>query len=369
MYSRSGLEKGRFMESRVQGISNTVFFALVFAATLLFHGCGGSGSTGLASARISGVSLDGTADGFAVNPSSTTVIEPLQQAQPVPASMTDPIRLHVPETVHAAQGIYSWFQLEAVDGVQPYSFTASGLPEGFELATATGFVGGTPTASGVASISFTVTDASGTAFSAFSLMTIAPALSISCLPEMHFTFDKPVSTLFAFPLEGKAPYEFAVTGLPPGLNLRVDRNSAAYLMGVPDQLGSHSVTLSVKDAAGAEAQADIVISVSRAGYWVETCVSSLLVGDSFNQLVCKAKGGTPMVGKYGAESYEYTITGLPPGIALVSYTDGTVNGSTQFGALVTGTATTAGNYVITAVAMDKAGVSAKGMGLIRIEPR
>lgn len=357
------------MRVRAYTVPKAVLFALVLAATLVFHGCGGSGSSGTASARVSGVSLDGNADGFGVSPASTTATGTVQQAEPAPPATIDPLRLYVPAEVHAAQGIYSYFQLEAVDGVPPYAFTASGLPEGFGLGTATGFVGGTPVASGVATITFSVTDASGTAFSAVSFMTIAPSLSISCLSEMHFTFEKPVSTLFAVPLAGMEPYEFTVTGLPPGLNLRVDRNRLAYLMGSPDQLGSHSVTLFVKDAAGAEAQADVVISVSRAGYWVETGVARIRVGDSFNQLVCKAKGGTPRVGIYGTEVYEYAITGLPPGITLVNYLEGTGNGSTQFGALVAGTATTAGNYVITAIAVDQTGISAKGLGFIQIEPK
>ncbi|MBP7633317.1 hypothetical protein KBA41_04045 [Candidatus Ozemobacteraceae bacterium] len=353
------------MNVRGRGISKIVFFMLSLAAAMTFHGCGGSDSTRLASVQISGLSTDGTAEGSGTSPASGTV--PL--AAPAAADEPDPLRLYVPAAIHGAQNIYSYFKLEAVDGVPPYTFTASGLPEGFGLGTSTGFVGGTPVATGVATITFTVTDASGTAFSAFSVMTVVPGLSISCLTQMHFTFEEQVSTLFAVPLAGKAPYEFTVTGLPPGLDLRIDRDRLAYLMGAPEWLGSHSVTLFVKDAEGAEAQADVVISVSRAGYWVETGVAYLRVGDTFNQLICHAEGGSPTVGIYGTKTYEYSVSGLPPGIALVAYAEGAVDGSNQFGALVAGTVTTVGDYVVDVTAVDRNGIPVKGMGYIRVDPK
>ncbi|HQG27408.1 MAG TPA: putative Ig domain-containing protein, partial [Candidatus Ozemobacteraceae bacterium] len=356
--------KGVVMGIRGRGMSRIVFFLAALLAAMTFHGCGGGGSSSrLASVQISGLSADGSADG------SGLATEAIPLAAPAVASEPDPLRLYAPAAIHAAQNIYSYFKLEAVDGVPPYTFTASGLPEGFGLGTSTGFVGGTPVATGVATITFTVTDASGTAFSAFSVMTIVPGLSISCLTQMHFTFDQQVSTLFAVPLAGRAPYEFTVTGLPPGLDLRVDRNRLAYLMGAPDRLGSHSVTLFVKDADGAEAQADVVISVSRAGYWVETGVAYLRVGDTFNQLICQARGGSPLTGIYGTKTYEYAVSGLPPGIALVTYAEGAVDGSNQFGALVSGTATTVGNYVIDITAVDTTGAPVKGMGFIQVDPK
>lgn len=344
-------------------MSRIVFFLMAFLAAMTFHGCGGGSPPRLASVQISGLSADGSANDSGL---ATTAV-PL--ATPPLASEPDPLRLYAPAAIHAAQNIYSYFELEAVDGVPPYAFTASGLPEGFGLGTSTGFVGGTPVATGVATITFTVTDASGTAFSAVSVMTIVPGLSISCLTQMHFTFDEQVSTLFAVPLAGKPPYEFTVTGLPPGLALRVDRNRLAYLMGAPDRLGSHSVTLFVKDADGAEAQADVVISVSRAGYWVETGVAYLRVGDTFNQLICQARGGSPLVGIYGTKNYEYAVSGLPPGIALVTYAEGAIDGSNQFGALVSGTATTVGDYVVDITAVDTTGISVKGMGFIEVDPK
>lgn len=351
------------MRIRGRGMSRIVLFLAAFLAAMTFHGCSGGSSPRLASVQISGLSADGSTDGSGL---ATTAVS---LAAPVVASTPEPLRLYAPAAIHAAQNIYSYFKLEAVDGIPPYTFTASGLPAGFGLGTSTGFVGGTPVATGVATITFRVMDASGTAFSAVSVMTIVPGLSISCLTQMHFTFEKQVSTLFAVPLAGTAPYEFTVTGLPPGLALRVDRNRLAYLMGAPDRLGSHSVTLFVKDADGAEAQADIVISVSRAGYWVETGVAYLRVGDTFDQLICQARGGSPLIGIYGTKTYEYAISGLPPGVALVTYAEGAVDGSNQFGALVSGTVTTVGDYVVKITAIDTRGVTVKGMGFIEVDPK
>ncbi len=74
------------------------------------------------------------------------------------------------------------FTLEAGGGTPPYSWTATGLPNGVTVA-ANGNVSGTPTAAGVSNVTATVTDSAtpsaGTAQTAFTITVSNPAAAVS----------------------------------------------------------------------------------------------------------------------------------------------------------------------------------------------
>lgn len=71
-------------------------------------------------------------------------------------------------------------QCDATGGVEPFAWSATGLPAGLTLA-AGGFLSGTPVATGSASVTLTATDSAGTAASATLALVVnaAPALTVS----------------------------------------------------------------------------------------------------------------------------------------------------------------------------------------------
>jgi|GEM_PF-2259943 len=342
-------------------------FTVLTGVTLFLSGCGGGGSIKAETVPFSGLHLDGSLDGTAATPSSTPASSGSPQAQPAQTTTNNSLIFLVPDELYAPLNSFTSIQLLAANGSRPYSFSATWLPAGFSLDPTTGIISGISAEPVAALATFTVTDASGSTRVAASLFTVAPFVSLSSLPEISLTTGSPVCSLFAVPLEGTPPFTFVAEGMPRGLNLAVSRQRIALLTGTPTQTGSHTVTLTVRDAAGAVATAASDISVSQNGFWVEVGVSFIRIGDSYSQQICKAKGGTPLVGKSGALMYDYSVSDLPPGIAMLDTETVTEYGSSQRGTLVTGTAAATGTYLVSASANDAKGRTASGMGLIQID--
>ncbi|HNW35820.1 MAG TPA: putative Ig domain-containing protein, partial [Candidatus Ozemobacteraceae bacterium] len=335
---------------------------------LVLNGCGGGGGAMKTEAvPFSGLQLDSSLDGSAATPSPASGSTDSPQAQPAQTATNNSLIFMVPGDLFAPISSYTSIQLLAANGSRPYVFSATGLPAGFALDSTTGIISGISAEPATTVATFTVTDASGSTRIAASLFMVAPFMRLSSLPEMNLTSGMPVCSLFAVPLEGTPPFTFTTDGMPRGLNLAVCDQKTALLTGVPSREGSYTIRLSVRDAAGAVATAVTDISVSRNGFWVEVGVSFIHLGDTYDQQICKAQGGMPVMGLTGAKMYDYSVSGLPPGISMFDNESVTGYGSSQRGTLVTGTATATGTYLISASATDAEGNTAAGMGLIQVD--
>ncbi|MGW6059512.1 putative Ig domain-containing protein [Streptomyces sp. NPDC055189] len=149
----------------------------------------------------------------------------------------------------------------AEGGTAPYTWSATGLPAGLSIASATGTVSGTPTTAGTSQVRITATDSAGKKGSTgFAWTVTAPGTGAPVLTapgSQNLTVGRPVS----LPLKatgGTAPYAFTATGLPAGLTIARD---TGVISGTPTSWGFRNATLTVTDAAGKKASVTVSFTV------------------------------------------------------------------------------------------------------------
>ena len=136
----------------------------------------------------------------------------------------------------------------ASGGLSPYTWAATGVPAGMTIAV-DGTISGTPTVAGGASVSITVTDASGVSVVRTYVLTVDPGPSVatSSLPVGEVAVAYPTTHLVA--TGGTSPYRWTATGLPAGLTM----TTAGNISGTPTAAGQPDVSFTVTDAVGATA--------------------------------------------------------------------------------------------------------------------
>jgi hypothetical protein len=235
--------------------------------------------------------------------------------------------------------------LQASGGTTPYtwSVSAGSLPAGLSLASSTGLISGTPTATGTTNFTVTVIDAGNpvqTASVPVSIVVAAaapPALAIT-------TSSMPAGTngtSYSNALQasgGTSPYAWSISGgsLPAGLTLN---QATGLISGTPTTNGTSSFTATVADG-GSPAQTksvplSIVIAAPAAqALTINATLPSATAGTGYSSAMT-ATGGTP------AYTWSISAGSLPPGLTLAA-TSGTISG----------TPSTSGTYNFTATVGD-----------------
>ncbi len=160
-------------------------------------------------------------------------------------------------TVNVAYSV----NLAAGGGSGKFSWSVSGLPDGLS-ATPAGAISGTPTTAGTFSVTATVTDTSVStsvvkASKSFSIKIAVAPLSITTGSLANPTAGTAYSASVAA-TGGIPPYTFSATGLPAGLSI----SSGGAISGTTTAPGSASVSVTVKDSAGATASHSFQLTVS-----------------------------------------------------------------------------------------------------------
>jgi len=132
-------------------------------------------------------------------------------------------------------------------GTAPYTWSASGLPSGLSISSATGVISGTATISGTYSVTVTVQDASLATASKTLALTVTTPPTITTSTLAPGTVNTAISrTLTA--TGGSAPLTWSVVAgaLPAGLSL----STAGVISGTPTATETSSFTARVTDGSG-----------------------------------------------------------------------------------------------------------------------
>jgi hypothetical protein len=127
----------------------------------------------------------------------------------------------------------------------PASYSATGLPAGLSINTSTGIISGTPTVTGVSTVTLNAINAGGTGTATLTL-TINPALPpvISSNTTAGGTLGEP----FTYTITTiNTPTSFTATGLPNGLTLNT---STGVISGTATATGTSTVALSAINGSG-----------------------------------------------------------------------------------------------------------------------
>jgi len=166
-------------------------------------------------------------------------------------------------------GTAASLQIHATDSAtgQTLNYTATGLPAGLSINSATGLISGTPTTAATSNVTVTATDTTGAAGSASFTWTINQAggntvtvtgpgnqtgtVGTAASLQIHATDSATGQTL-----------SYTATGLPAGLSI----NSATGLIsGTPTTAATSSVTVTATDTTGAFGSASFTWTINPAG--------------------------------------------------------------------------------------------------------
>lgn len=147
------------------------------------------------------------------------------------------------------------FDLMVTGGVDPLTIEVTGLPAGLTV-NADGIISGTPTEEGSFDFTVTVTDADGNVREFADCGDLVVALpdepTIQCVDDSGSIPDGFVDVAYTYEVTapgGAAPYEWSVTGLPPGFEL-VPNGTSATISGTATAVGTFDVEITVTDASG-----------------------------------------------------------------------------------------------------------------------
>ena len=198
------------------------------------------------------------------------------------------------------------------DGTLSYSVTGL-LPAGLFFTDSTRTIAGTPTANGLSTLRYTVTDADGDAAYVDFTITIASDLLPTLTDRTGQTYLAKLGSPFSLQLDespsGDTPLTYTVTGLSPDLSFD---DSTLRIEGTPQLATVLNLTYKVEDVDGDAASTTFSIDIKSDLMPTLTDLSSdtylARVDSPFSlQLDPPSNGDLP---------FTYTVTGLPPQLSF-----------------------------------------------------
>ena len=189
--------------------------------------------------------------------------------------------------------IGSAFSYQITASNNPSSFGAVNLPAGLSLDSASGIISGTPTISGITTVTISAINAGGTGTAELTL-TIVPAAPVI---TSNLTASGQVGSAFSYQITASSsPTSFGVGNLPAGLSLDT---ASGVISGTPSVSGTTSVTLSATNAGG-EGTASLTLTIVPAAISANASLSNLVL----------SSGSLSPVFASGTTSYTASVSGL-----------------------------------------------------------
>lgn len=267
---------------------------------------------------------------IAANASATTANLALPNVQPADAVVYDvvvtnasgsvtsnPVNLTVSgaapivtnNPLTAAGTVGSAFSFTIAASGSPTSYSASPLPAGLTINTATGAITGNPQNVGSTAVLLGATNASGTGNATLTI-TVAAAGTAPVITNNPLTAAGTVGSPFSFTITASgSPTSYSASPLPSGLVLAP---ATGAITGSPNFIGTTIVVLGATNATGT-GNATLTITVAAAG------VAPIITN---NPLVAPGTVGTPFsfVVTASGSPASYSASPLPPGLSIVAAT-------------------------------------------------
>ncbi|RYF25208.1 MAG: T9SS type B sorting domain-containing protein [Flavobacteriales bacterium] len=236
--------------------------------------------------------------------------------------------------------------LAASGGTTPYTYIATGLPNGLTFDETTRQISGTPTTIGSYPIIVTATDGLGrTATANYNINVLNPlalpakTLANGTVGEVYPTEILPEAT------GGSGSFTYTAATLPPGLAFNAITRA---ITGTPTQAGNYNITLTATDANGPSVSRTYTLAVIGALTLPGATLPDGTVNTVYPPQTLPAVTG-------GTGPYTYVASNLPPGLNF--------NVTTRE---ITGTPTQGGSYTITIVATDAVGRNVRTDYVLRV---
>jgi pimeloyl-ACP methyl ester carboxylesterase len=158
-----------------------------------------------------------------------------------------------PPTAIVGVGYAAQLAITATGGQTPYSWSASGLPNGMAINSSSGAVFGTPTVAGTFNFTATVQDSSTPQQTASKVLTITVASATPTLSITTTSLNPPTATVgVGYAAQqaitatgGQTPYSWSASGLPTGMGIN---SSSGAVFGTPTVAGTFNFTVTVHDS-------------------------------------------------------------------------------------------------------------------------
>jgi len=215
----------------------------------------------------------------------------------------------------------------------PTSYSATGLPAGLTVNTATGLISGTPTVAATTAVTLRATNTAGTGTKSLTITVTVAAPVVSSVA----TASGKIGTAFSYQITASGtPTSYSATGLPAGLTVNT---ATGLISGTPTTAATTAVTVGAINGGGTGTKA-LTITVTVAAPVVSSAATaSGKIGTAFSYQITATGGAT-----------SYSATGLPAGLTV-----NTVTG------LISGTPTTAATSAVTLRATNTAGTGTKAL--------
>lgn len=251
-------------------------------------------------------------------------------------------------------GAYDTIVVGGSDGLQPWSWSATGLPAGLSIDPLSGVISGLLTTAGTRTVTVSIEDAGRKTKSvSFSWRVLTP---VTLAPLGSFTMTTGDTVTFnAGPAAdgGATPYTWKATNLPPGLTMAA---GTGVISGTVTRGTRYLATIDVTDSVGGtggKATGILLLNVTPRPTDLRVTQPDPASPDRTTAV------GAPVTltaAAAGTSGYKWTATGLPPGLAFS--TTGVISKSP----------TTPGTYVVTFAVTDAALNVAKLMFVWTVTP-